>query len=394
MSNVHVDRDLRISKIFDNNFINDNPNYDYEFKFNDSLKNSLLLLNNLNNSINKAITQSVMDLTNCFICLSPAKDPLNCPYCNNFACKNCLQIYFEKECVKRCPLCKRDIKFDQLKNNQIVQEIEDILNKEDNKKVKYMKLSEMINLKKMNWENQANNISYLVDKLFLFQENLQKYKNQYYIFILQIQNLIDKTFQELNTKIEKLINSLLTYNKVADDSIQKYNTIYQNNQNHIYNNNNIKNLINEIFSLERKRFNDIDNNETKEFLYSNIQIIPSINIYHIRKVTFQKSRFEPGKTFFQSGNHFKLGDYTLNYKFDNNYKINCDFNFTIRNTKKMCFIISQNLVFNIKREKMILMEIQKSSDINYSYKCNIPCEEMEKDENEVNITTEALIFTI
>ena len=54
----------------------------------------------------------------------------------------------------------------------------------------------------------------------------------------------------------------------------------------------------------------------------------------------------------------------------------------------------QNLVFNIKREKMILMEIQKSSDINYSYKCNIPCEEMEKDENEVNITTEALIFTI
>ena len=70
-----------------------------------SLKSSYRILNNLYDSVSKDLSQSVRDLTNCFICLSPATNPLSCPKCNNFACKACLKKYFNNS-KKSCPLCK------------------------------------------------------------------------------------------------------------------------------------------------------------------------------------------------------------------------------------------------------------------------------------------------
>ena len=113
-----------------NNSDNNNPQNNDSMN---NLKRSLLLLNDINDTINKNISKSVLDLVNCFICLSPVNEPLTCPKCNNFACKKCLEKYFGEETQKRCPLCKRDIKLNELKENKIVEEIEAILNKkEDN----------------------------------------------------------------------------------------------------------------------------------------------------------------------------------------------------------------------------------------------------------------------
>ena len=43
----------------------------------------------INNNTFDKMSESVLNLTRCFICLCPALDPLKCPECNNFACKKC-----------------------------------------------------------------------------------------------------------------------------------------------------------------------------------------------------------------------------------------------------------------------------------------------------------------
>ena len=72
-----------------NNNINNNNNL-----LNNNINSSALFLDELNNSFKDNISKSIFDLVNCFICLSPANDPLTCPKCNNFACKKCLKKYF------------------------------------------------------------------------------------------------------------------------------------------------------------------------------------------------------------------------------------------------------------------------------------------------------------
>ena len=81
---------------------------------------------------------------NCFICLSPAQEPLSCPKCNNFGCKICLESYFRDDTTKPCPLCKQRINFNELKQNSVIKEIEEILNKDDTKKKKYDELANLI----------------------------------------------------------------------------------------------------------------------------------------------------------------------------------------------------------------------------------------------------------
>ena len=49
--------------------------------------------------------------------------------------------------------------------------------------IKYNELSALIEQKKNSWSNQAGDISNLIDKIFKYQGKLQKYKNEYYIFI-------------------------------------------------------------------------------------------------------------------------------------------------------------------------------------------------------------------
>ena len=116
------------------------------------IKNSYNLLNGLNNqlkeTLSKSLSQSVFDLLNCFICLSPANDPLSCPKCNNFACRKCLVTYFAGRDSRQCGLCKQKIRLDEMKENTIIKEIEDIIDKDDTKKNKSEKLSKIIEEKK------------------------------------------------------------------------------------------------------------------------------------------------------------------------------------------------------------------------------------------------------
>ena len=126
------------------------------------LKNSMILLNDLNESLNKNLTESVFDFMKCFICLSQTNDPLSCPKCNNFACKRCLENYFGEQTKKKCPLCKQDIIFEEMKENRIIREIENILNKDDTKKNKINELSKLIEKNKNKWKEQTHYINNII----------------------------------------------------------------------------------------------------------------------------------------------------------------------------------------------------------------------------------------
>jgi uncharacterized coiled-coil protein SlyX len=363
-----------------------------------SIRDSLIFIDELNNSINKNLSQSVLDLVNCFICLNPAKDPLTCPKCNNFACKECLEKYFGGLREKQCGLCKRMIKLSELKENKVIKDIEEILNKDANKKQKFEELSQLIIEKKKDWEDQTNNMNLLVEKVFVFQEEFNKYKNEYDFFLTNIKSIIDSSFEECNKKIEILINSLLSYNKVIDDSVNKYAQIYKKNQNNGYDNN-IKSLINEILSLERRKFNDTTHNETSQLLNSVIKFVPSINTYNVKEIKLKKNDFGKDAKLNFNGNHFKVGNYDLVLDINRfkGYKFSCKLNFTLNpdNNKKMCFLMSQCLRFNGVKEKLIPMKLIQSDQRTYSYECEISCDDFDSlNVDEVSIKTEALIFTL
>ena len=369
------------------------------FEINTNLKNSLALLNYLNESINNVIAQSVLDLVNCAICLSPANEPLACPKCNNFCCKKCFEKYYENKSEKNCPLCKRTIKLSELKESELIKEVENILNKNANITAKISELSKIIKAKKLSLKSQFININSYIQKIFKIHDELQNYKKVFHIFMSDAQKLIETTFQEANKKIENIINSLLSYNNLVSDSMKKYDDVYKKNKNKLNNNDNIKNVINELLYLDRKQLNYNNQLETEEFISTAIKFIPSINIYQVSKINFKKNDFLKTETKNYSGNNYKLNLYNVVYNFTNEkYKCNCELTFTLRNdnNKKMCFLLSQFLIYNNnKKEKLIPMKLLQKEGNKYTYTCNINCDELfTLNEDEVTIKTEALIFTI
>ena len=115
--------------------VNNNPSID-------------LISNDLKMKLKKDISDSVMNLTQCFICLSIAEHPLSCPKCNNFACKKCLEDYFGDETEKKCPLCKSVINKNELVKNKTIREVEKILYKKDTKNHKIRELAKLYEEKK------------------------------------------------------------------------------------------------------------------------------------------------------------------------------------------------------------------------------------------------------
>ena len=399
MSKLRVARIVQDFRMNSNNNIEFNNNANPNNNINgNNIKDSLLLLEDINNSINKNLSQSVFDLVSCFICLGPAKEPLTCPKCNNFGCKKCLELYFKNSNIKPCPLCKQGINLKEMKENLIIKNVEEILNKNNNKADKVKELSDLILKKKNDLEGQFKNISIILERIFQYQEALRKYREEYNIFLIQLQQTIEKVFDEYNKKIEELINSLLSCNQINDSSIKKYNDIYNNSINNHYNSDNIKDLINEILSLERKTFNSNNHNETENFLNTSIRIIPVLSRFNIREVDLQRTKIKQTKKEVITGNYFKIGEYILIYDFQSSQGCNCSCRFTFNlnnDNKKMCFLISQILIFENNKERLFPMKLVNQNGKKYTYECQINCEEIKNIKNYyIKFRTEALVSTI
>ena len=171
-----------------------------------------LISNDLKVRLKKDISESVMNLTQCFICLSIAEYPLSCPKCNNFACKDCLEKYFGEEEEKKCPLCNQKIRKVDLKKNKTIREIEKIIYKEDTKNNKIQELTKIVNMKKKKlWENQEQYLNNLINNVVQYQESMREYRKKYELYIIKWKQQIDKVFSQYEKKIENLIDLLLKY---------------------------------------------------------------------------------------------------------------------------------------------------------------------------------------
>lgn len=360
------------------------------------IKNSFVLLNNLSESLNQNLSQSVMDLVNCFICLSPATNPLSCPKCNNFACKACLETYFLGAVTKKCPLCKQDIKLVDMKENKVIDEIEGILHKDNSKKNKIEELSKLIEEKKNIWENQTNKINAIMERICKYQESLENYKKEYELFFSNCQKLVQDTFINYYQKTEELINSLFSLNNFATTSIRKLNDMNViNRDNGYFDNNNIKKLINEILSMERKHFNNKNKDEIDQFLTTPIKLYPSINQYNLlsNKIELSQLKFTYSKTI--QTNHFKLGKCDLRYKYNClNLSINCLFSFTLNHDINACFLITQNIIDFNQNQKYLPMKLISKEGRKYMYEVVIPHDIIETAQKNLNLSIDILLFSI
>ena len=285
-----------------------------------------------------------------------------------------------------------------MKENLIIKNIETILNKNNNKVDKVKELSDLILKKKNGLEGEYKNINYILDRIFQYQETLKKYREEYNIFLMQMQQTIEKVFDEYNKKIEELINSLLSCNQINDTSIKKYNDIYNKSINNHYNNDNIKDLINEILTLERKNFNCNNHNETENFLNTSIRIIPTISRFNIKEAALLRTKIKQTIKEIITGNYFKIGDYILIYDFQSSQGCNCTckFTFTLNNDNtKMCFLISQMLIFGNNKERLFPIKLVKRNGKTYTYECQIICKEIKNTkDNYIKFRTEAIVSTI
>lgn len=356
-------------------------------------QNSFSILNDLTESLNRNLSESVFDFMKCFICLSKTNQPLSCPKCNNFACKKCLETYFNGQNSKACPLCKQVINFYEMKESKMIKEIEKVLNKDITKKQKLELLIELMKEKKNLWENESNNINSIIEKIFKYQDVLEDYKKEYNLFFINCQKVVEKTINDFSKKIEELINSLLAYNQLGIESIQKYEDINKNYQKDEFNN--IKNIINGILSMERKHFNESNKNDIEKFLFISLKIFPSLTNIKIRDIKLKMEDIIKYSAINIKGNHYKFGEYKLKYSINlkNGLESFCEFSFTLKDNSNSCFLITQSQINKNNKQKLFPMKLTEKKDKKYNYECVIPFEESSNQED-ISLIIEALVFTI
>ena len=375
----------------------------YEDKNNNENPSIDLISNDLQARLKKDITESVMNLTQCFICLSIADYPLSCPKCNNFACKECLEKYFGEENEKKCPLCNQLIKKNDLKKNKTIREIEKIIYKEDTKNNKIKELSKIVNEKKKKlWENQEQYLNNLINNVIQYQENMRQYRKKYELYIIKWKQQIDKVFAQYEKKIEKLLDLLLQYRqKNSQDLSESIKSKEKKN---------INSLVNEIVLLDRNFFNEENKKQeinykykangllediikkSNEFFITPILIMPNISNYNIEILYIDQKEFKKGNINKKDYN-VHIGNYKLQHIFDTkNYLVKCKL--LINNERDVSFFPIQKKILDEKFYEIIPMK-DISGLIDYNYEAEFDINELKNNSKiTIRIETKVQIFSV
>ena len=375
----------------------------YEDKNNNENPSIDLISNDLQARLKKDITESVMNLTQCFICLSIADYPLSCPKCNNFACKECLEKYFGEENEKKCPLCNQLIKKNDLKKNKTIREIEKIIYKEDTKNNKIKELSKIVNEKKKKlWENQEQYLNNLINNVIHYQENMRQYRKKYELYIIKWKQQIDKVFAQYEKKIEKLLDLLLQYRqKNSKDLSEPIKSKEKKN---------INSLVNEIVLLDRNFFNEENKKQeinykykangllediikkSNEFFITPILIMPNISNYNIEILYIDQKEFKKGNINKKDYN-VHIGNYKLQHIFDTkNYLVKCKL--LINNERDVSFFPIQKKILDEKFYEIIPMK-DISGLIDYNYEAEFDINELKNNSKiTIRIETKVQIFSV
>ena len=359
-----------------------------------------LISNNIQTRLKKDISDSVMNLTQCFICLSISNYPLSCPKCNNFACKDCLEKYFGEEDEKKCPLCNQIIRKSDLKRNKTIREIENIIYKEDTKNNKIKELTKIANEKRKKlWEKQEKYLDNLINNVIQYQENMREYRKKYEIYIIKWKQQIDKVFTQYEKKVENLIDLLLKYKQKYGKDLSEPIKLKDKKEK------NINSLVNEIVSMDRSFFNEEnkknENNykykansllddiiqKSNEFFITPILIMPNISNYNIEILYINQKEFKKGKINKKNYN-VHIGDYQLQYMFDTkNYLVKCKL--LIINNRDVSFFPIQKKILDEKFYEIIPMK-DVSGLIDYNYEAEFDMNEL-KNNTKLTIRLEAKI---
>ena len=359
-----------------------------------------LISNNIQTRLKKDISESVMNLTQCFICLSISNYPLSCPKCNNFACKDCLEKYFGEEDEKKCPLCNQIIRKSDLKRNKTIREIENIIYKEDTKNNKIKELTKIANEKRKKlWEKQEKYLDNLINNVIQYQENMREYRKKYEIYIIKWKQQIDKVFAQYEKKVENLIDLLLKYKQKYGKDLSEPIKLKDKKEK------NINSLVNEIVSMDRSFFNEEnkknENNykykansllddiiqKSNEFFITPILIMPNISNYNIEILYIDQKEFKKGKINKKNYN-VHIGDYQLQYMFDTkNYLVKCKL--LIINNRDVSFFPIQKKILDEKFYEIIPMK-DVSGLIDYNYEAEFDMNEL-KNNTKLTIRLEAKI---
>ena len=150
-----------------------------------------------------------------------------------------------------------------MKENKIINEIQRLLSGDDDKEKQINGLSKLIENKKKEWFDQNYKIKNINERIEAYKKYIESCKKIYEQFFEKCLELVKKIFDDHFKKTEELAKSFLSYNNVFKQSMVKYDEIEENNKKNFYTKDKIKDLIDEILALERKRFNKRDNYKTE-----------------------------------------------------------------------------------------------------------------------------------
>ena len=360
-----------------------------------------LISNHIKKSLKKDLSESVMNLTQCFICLSVAKNPLSCPKCNNFACRDCLEKYFGEGEEKECPLCKNIIDKDKLKINMTIREIEKIIYSEKSKSNKIKELTKLVNEKKKKWEKENPDLNNLINKIIYYQENLRNYRKKYELYFKTWKERINKVFGLYEHKIEELIDLLMRYqekyNNEISKSINNYNKIKEKSN---ISSKDISSLVNEILTMERHYFNMKSNNnssfnniveKSNQFFITPILMMPNISNYTIGTIYLGKKDLFNGNINKKDYN-VHLGYYQIQHLFDTT-KLTSSCKLYIKTNRDVSFFPIQKKVIDSKFYEIIPMKDVSDSN-HFIYEALIDLNELIDDEKTIRLETKIQIFSV
>ena len=323
----------------------------------------------------------------CPICWEVAIEPLSCPKCYNFSCKKCIKSYFENK--NKCPFCRENINFNDLKKNIIIEEIGKILNKNDDSIGGLTKLLKYINNKTMKEKEKSLNF------LNKYKKSLNNYRNVLISFFEKSKNFIEKKIEIINKKTEELINTFQDYNNKIDESISK-----NDNTTKIIKNKNEKELINDILNMDRLFFNIKNKNSKEIFFNSDIQLNP--RLYHRKLEIFKIEEKEKNGDFsyvnpISSVEDCLLGKYNINCqvdKKDGKYECTSKLTMTLKeNLKEPAFIVNQYKLLDGELHQIINMKLIKKENNYYEFEGKINVKQNDFDNNgNIKVETEVMMF--
>lgn len=346
---------------------------------------------NIFDQINKTskinLTRSVISLIDCFICFQPAENPLSCPKCHNFACGKCLLHYFnnQKNIEKQCPYCRGKIKYNELIKLSIVSDLEKII--EQNEFIDNKKIDEMINNKKKSINAKLEESKENIEKLKKSIENFEKNKKEYINYLIECQKYTEKKLNDYSLSLHKFLDLKINYQKNIENILNQYEEIKKKTENNYYKTNeNIRELINDVLTLEKGGI--IPDNIN---IPNNFKFTPFIKIYRINsfnKIVIKESDFRSKNIINFNYYNGKLG--RIHLSLDNQNLIDIICKIDLETVKKREDI---NLLFSIKlkndlfngNDLILKYSGEKKNKISYTEKIQILDFFKDKDKQEIII---------